>query len=256
MEANTETLRVTLIANAGLLLQYHGITLLVDGIYGREGHPFSNLSTAVWQQMLDGEKPFESVDYLLFTHTHPDHFSPSMTSTFLKRRQVKGVFLPEDGAADALTDLLLERRIPCVELSKQTDHAVYQIEPELTVRAFSTRHLDRKFWDVPHFCYLLTFGKKRVLLTADVDYTSETFSELGDLPFQAVFMNPLFFNALEHGSYFKGTLPTQSICVYHVPFSQDDTMRMRPMLARDLAAWPPEKPKAVVLCEAFQHIEW
>ena len=38
-----ERLRVTLIANAGLLLEYQGITLMLDGIYGKEGHPFSNL---------------------------------------------------------------------------------------------------------------------------------------------------------------------------------------------------------------------
>ena len=32
-----KTLRVTLVANAGLLLEYNGTTLLVDGIYGKEG---------------------------------------------------------------------------------------------------------------------------------------------------------------------------------------------------------------------------
>ena len=30
-----EKLRVTLIANAGLLLEYQGITLMLDGIYGK-----------------------------------------------------------------------------------------------------------------------------------------------------------------------------------------------------------------------------
>ena len=49
-----EKLRVTLIANAGLLLEYQGITLMMDGIYGKEGHPFSNLKPEVWQRMLAG----------------------------------------------------------------------------------------------------------------------------------------------------------------------------------------------------------
>ena len=49
-----ERLRVTLIANAGLLLEYQGITLMLDGIYGKEGHPFSNLRPEVWRRMLAG----------------------------------------------------------------------------------------------------------------------------------------------------------------------------------------------------------
>ena len=44
-----ETVHVTLIANAGVLLEYRGTTLLLDGIYGAEGHPFSNLSADVWK---------------------------------------------------------------------------------------------------------------------------------------------------------------------------------------------------------------
>ena len=86
------TLRIILIANAGLLLTYRGTTLMIDGIYGREGHPFSNLSPEVWREMLGSEDRFQKVDYLLFTHAHPDHFSPEMTGEFLRHRDVKGLF--------------------------------------------------------------------------------------------------------------------------------------------------------------------
>ena len=59
-------LKVTLTANAGLLLQYHGTTMLVDGIYGREEHAFSDLKPGVWEKMLQSEPPFEKIDFLLF----------------------------------------------------------------------------------------------------------------------------------------------------------------------------------------------
>ena len=93
------TLRITLIANAGLLMTYRGTTLMIDGIYGREGHPFSNLSPEVWREMLGSEDRFQKVDYLLFTHAHPDHFSPEMTGEFLRHRDVKGLFLPQPHTA-------------------------------------------------------------------------------------------------------------------------------------------------------------
>ena len=207
--------------------------------------------------MLAGEPPFEKIDYLLFSHAHPDHFSPEMTLEFLRRRSVKGVFLPYTRTVreSGLADYLRERRIPCVPLSEQTDHAAYRIEPEITVRAFKTKHLDKKYEHVRHFCYLISFGGKNVLFTADVDYTTEDFDTIRNLPLRAVFVNPLFFSVLRWGRYFHGQLNTQCYCIYHVPFSEDDSLRMRPVLAHDLVEWPPEKQETFVLCDAFQHID-
>jgi len=252
-----DTVHITLIANAGLLLHCRGVTLMLDGIYGREGHPFSNLRPEVWQEMLAGEPPFEQVDYLLFSHAHPDHFSPEMTMEFLKHRQVRGVFAPRCGAVErsGLESYLRESRTPCVLLSEETDHASYQIEPGIVVQAFSTRHLDRKFRQVRHFCYLLTFGEKRFFFTADVDYTQETLDMVRAVPLRAVFVNPLFFGVLRRGRFFHGELNTERICIYHVPFSEDDGMHMRPALAREMVKWPLQRPEPIVLCDAFQHID-
>lgn len=251
------TLRVTLIANAGLLLQYNGCTLMLDGIYGGEGHPFSNLSPAVWQGMLRGDPPFEKIDYLLFSHAHPDHFSAPMVREFLDHRRVKGMFMPDGRTVEksGLVTYLKETGTQCVLLSKQTDRAAYRIEPDITVQAFSTRHLDKKFQNVHHVCYLITFGEKKILFTADVDYTQETFDTIQQIPLRAVFVNPLFFGVLRRGRFFRGELNTKSICIYHVPFSGDDPMRMRPVLAHDLVEWPPERSETFVLCDAFQHID-
>ncbi len=250
-------LRVTLIANAGVLLTYDGVTLMLDGIYGHEGHPFSNLKPEVWDAMLCGRHPFEKVDYLLFSHNHPDHFSPEMAETFLSRRRVKGVFFPE-GDAPALEHFRMSLKrsgTPAVALSGGTDHAAFQIEPRICVRALKTLHLDRKFQNIPNYCYLLTFGNKNVLFTADADYIHETFAELADTHLRAVFVNPLFFNALRRGRFFRGHLDAETVCIYHVPFSGEDAMRMRPALAHDLLEWQPEHPETIVLCDAFQHID-
>lgn len=255
--AMDEAVHVTLIANAGVLLQYDGVTLMLDGVYGREGHPFSNLRPDTWSRMLRGEAPFEKLDYLLFSHAHPDHFSPDMTVELLRHRRVKGVFLPDSRsvAESGLPPYLRESGLPCVMLSAQTDHASFHIEPHISVQAFSTRHLDKKFQGVHHFCYLLTFGEKRLLFTADVDYTQETFAPVRSVPLRAVFVNPLFFSDLRRGRFFHGELNTQCFCIYHIPFSEDDGMRMRPALAHELVEWPAGKPEPLILCDAFQHIE-
>ncbi len=250
------TLRVTLVANAGLLLEYDGTTLLLDGIYGREGHPFSNLPDKAWQRMLNAEHPFEKIDYLLFTHAHPDHFSPEMTLEFLERRRVKGVFLPDTRSVreSGLIERLTQSGTPAVPLSGTTDHASYQIEPEISVHAFLTPHLDKKFAHVKHFCYLLTFGEKRLLITADADYVHEDFACLGDTRLRAVFVNPLFFSALRTGRFFHGSLNAETVCVYHIPFREDDATGMRGRLAHAYALWGTERPDALLLSEPFERL--
>ena len=60
-ESRDEKLRVTLVCNAGVLLEYRGTKVLLDSIYGPEGHPFSNLTDVTWQQMLQSCK--DNIDY-------------------------------------------------------------------------------------------------------------------------------------------------------------------------------------------------
>ncbi len=248
--------RITLVANAGILFSYRGTALMADSIYG-DGHPFSKLSPSTWDAMLQGENLFKKIDYLLFTHAHLDHFSPSKTEEFLRRRRVKGVFYPDGTGAETkkFHDFLKEARIPAVPFSKLTDQATFHVEPEISVSAFSTLHLDKKYHDVPHFCCLLTFGEEKFLLTADVDYTSETFENLKSVHFRSVIVNPLFFSALRSKRFFRGHLDTESYCVCHVPFAPDDRFQMRSQLNRDLSLWPKTNPAAFALDEPFQSIE-
>ncbi len=252
-----QALYVTLVANAGLLLEYGGAVLFLDGIYGPEGHPFSTPSAAVWQKLLSAAHPFERIDYLLFTHAHPDHLSPELTLEFLRHRRVKGVFLPDTRSVreSGLIAQLEQSGTPAVLLSAQTDRAAYQIEPDISVHAFRTAHLDKKFERVRHFCYLIAFGEKRVLFTADVDYVHEEFRQLGSEPLRAAFVTPLFFNVLRTGKFFHGALNAETICVYHVPFREDDSMEMRPRLRRDLALWDEDHPPAAVLSEPFERLK-
>lgn len=238
-----DPITLTLVANAGVLLSWRDTTLLLDGIFDGEGHPFSCPTRATLEAMRRGEPPFEKLDYLLFTHAHPDHFSPELTMDFLRERAVRGIFLPQTRSVreSGLADFLRERRIPSVFLSLQTDRAAYRIEPELTVRAFTTRHLDEKYRHVRHFCYLLSFGEKNLLFTADVDYVHETLEQVRGVPLRAAFVNPLFFSELRRRRFFRGELNAETLCVYHIPFSGEDQLHIRPTLANDAVRFPAEQ---------------
>lgn len=51
-------IRVTLLANAGVLIRYRDTALLLDGLFGRKDNPFSLCPPAAGGQ-LRGEPPFE-----------------------------------------------------------------------------------------------------------------------------------------------------------------------------------------------------
>lgn len=250
-------IRVTLLANAGVLLQYRGTFLLLDGIFGKKDNPFSELPGTCWDAMLREEPPFVRLDYLLFSHYHPDHFSPRMVQELLEHRAVKGLFFPEDGAPEVqhLSAWLRQWGVPCVPLSRKTDRAAIQIEPDISVQAFMVPHLGAEYREVPHVCYLLTFDGRRVLFTADSDYLHEDFGKLSHTPLDAVFLNPLFFQAYFNERLFHGHFDTKTLCVYHVPFREDDGMHMQDMARRMPQAAERENFRVLPLTEPMQQIE-
>ena len=251
-----DAIQVTLTANAGLLIRWRGTVLLLDALFSGDGHPFSAPTPADVRAMLDGTPPFEQVDFLLCTHAHPDHFSADLTREFLTRRTVKGVLLPEDESIrdNGLEAVIQARRVPCQMLSPHMRRGVFHPADGLTVEALRTRHLGDAYRDALHFCYRISFGGKRVLFTADADYTQETFADAAAEPLRALFVNPLFFAALRRPRFFHGTLPAERVCVYHIPFPEDDAMGMRGTTAHEALHWPGNRFPDL-LCQRFQTVE-
>lgn len=233
-----EKVKITLLANAGVLLEFRKTRLLVDGIYDGKGHCFSNLSGEQWEGLKAGTGDFSGIDYLLFTHEHGDHFSPERVMEYLDYQKPKALFLPGEGSAalHALQEKAERMQIPCVLLNEKIcRNTIFKPEAGIRIKAVPARHLDKIYWEVPHFCYLLELGEKRLFFTADADFTYETFPFLKGVLLDAVFMNPLMRHSKEGRHLFsEGMLRTKLSVVYHIPFAGDDVMQIRSIAEREM----------------------
>ncbi len=249
-------IQVTLTANAGVLLRYRDTAILLDALFSDEKQAFCSPSSETVEKILYGEPPFDRVDYLMFTHLHGDHFSEELTREFLSRRTVKGLLLPGSGKLEQsdFFNFVKETGTPCYTLTEQTLKTVFRLSPNVQVTAYRMLHLDKKYHDVPHFCYRIAFGEKKLLFTSDADYTEETFTFLGEEMLRAAFVNPLFFSDLQRRRFFRGKLSAETVVVYHLPFPEEEEALQR-MFAQALQAWPEEGPPAVVLDRQLKTIE-
>jgi L-ascorbate metabolism protein UlaG (beta-lactamase superfamily) len=249
-------IQVTLTANAGVLLRVQDTTILLDALFGDADTAYCAPSPAAKEKMLCGEPPFENVDYVMFTHLHRDHFSEEFTREFLSRHTVKGLLLPGSDKLEqsGFFGFVKETGTPCYTLTEQALKTVFRLSPDVQVTAYRTLHLDKKYHDVPHFCYRIAFGEKKLLFTSDADYTEETFAFLGEETLRAAFVNPLFFSDLQRRRFFRGSLPAETVVVYHLPFPEEEEALQR-MFAQALQTWQEEGPPAVVLDRQLKTIE-
>lgn len=242
-------LSVRLIANAGVLLCGRGVGILVDGLFREAPPPFCAPDAAVRERLLCADAPYQGVDYLFFTHEHSDHYDEQLTVEYLRRHPVRGVFLPqpEGACCGELLRVCAALSVPCRLFPRDTAETIV-LDNGVTVQIFFTRHLGAPYARIPHICLLVSFGEHKLLLTVDTDYTHETFPALAGVPLRAVFLNPLFFSALEVGKFFRGNLMAQQYLVYHIPSDTDAVgVGMRAALARSLNRWDAARGRAVRL---------
>lgn len=231
---------MTLTANTGLLLQYDNQKILLDSLYGKEGHRFSCLPLEVEKEIMDGMGIFSNIDYLVFSHNHADHLSVERLEIYLHKQKIKGLFLPEDllETEEDLITLLKEEKIPSVFFSRKfSQNGNFLFGHTFRLRAIPMKHQGEIYQNIPHFCFLITCEDQNFLLTADVDFIHEDFSYFADIPLTGIFINPLFFHSKEGQEVIQKILRPKEIFVYHIPFEQDDILAMRKMVLRDCAKW-------------------
>lgn len=251
---------ITLVANAGVLVEHGGTGLLVDGIHRQDGHPFSMVSESDLELMRLGGEPFANLDYLLFTHEHPDHFTAPLVLEHVRQRPVRGMFLPdeEQGSAELgrLFGHVREQGIFFRSLNMEPGQARhFALGYDLMVTAICARHMGPQYQDIRNYCFLLSLGGMNVLFTGDGDHVAQYYElALRNVALDAVFVNPIFYHNPAGQVIINEIFRPRQVVVYHMPFAGEDTLNLEFMVGRDLSKYARPGIRTHVLGSDNRHI--
>lgn len=259
-----DEIRAILLGNAGVLLQYNGVKLLIDGIYYDRSGFFSNVPDCMWKSLLQGQGCFRDIDYFLFSHDHSDHFDSPRITLCLAHQAPKLVVLPAEGSAStvALLTHLKRNQIPYAALPNcghggQGDcrGRVFSLEKDIFVTAIPTVHMGSQYADISHFSFLVTMGKKHILFLADAGCDESCLKRLEQEPIHSVFVTPLFFHSKTGRDVLRHILRPKRVIIYHLPFEGQDPNGYRKMAGRDQKKDQSDAWTVELFCEAGQSME-
>ncbi len=255
------TIQTILIANAGVLIEYAGTGILVDGVHHEPGHIFPRVSRSDLMNMRQGTGVFSHLDYLLFTHEHPDHFSPLYVTELIHARPIRGIVLPNcDKPSPELTLLLNHihrKRIPFWALGlKPGTMRHIELREGISVTAIGTSHMGPQYQHLAHDCLVLHLGDKNLLFTGDGAPVRDYYAPaLAGIHLDAVFVNPLFYHHPLGQKIIETLFRPRTIVIYHMPCPDQDPMRLAFMVEKSRARYERPQVKTIVFEHEKQVIE-
>ena len=218
-----EAVKVTLIANAGVLVEHKGLRYLIDGIHTNDFLEFNGVPQNVLGEMLCGFGPLADIDYLLFTHEHIDHFMAGLTQTYVQNNRVQGMVVPAEGGGRlaALKEYADFTGVECIAPAIADGESFRTTLGNAQIVVAAMRHTGAQFQDVQSCSFLLDFEGKSLLFTGDSDCVPAWFeTALAGTHTDVMFVNPLFY-LNPNGQEIIRRLAPSTVVVYHLAEVKD-----------------------------------
>lgn len=252
-------IRILLTANAGILLEIAGVRFLIDALHHSDQYPFSKVPLDLIERMNHENNSFRDVDFVLFTHNHPDHYSPGLLMDYLQHNRVRRVLLPKQSGEDIqeqeLEEFLKKTHISHWQLGlPRGQYHSYQLVRDVYLTAFGMEHTGKMFSDLDCDCILLTIKGRQILITSDCDFeNSDNYLHLNGIELDTVFINPMFFHS-EKGRSLLKRRNCNNVIVYHIPFENEDKISMRALAHQDYIKFAQEFRNVQLLCNPEQEL--
>jgi L-ascorbate metabolism protein UlaG (beta-lactamase superfamily) len=201
------SLTLTLIRNAGFLIAAHGHRVLIDALYEAAEERFPDL--------VDAGSRFDA-DLVLATHSHPDHFDPSVVARYLESHPTASFVGPRDAAVRVIAEP------PGINPGRVTGVVLERFEAAELVRSgIALTLFDLPHGGTPNVAYLIDLGGVAVFHTGDHTLSVESIATIArwglrDRGIAVVLALPVHFSSASMFARLRDLFDAEAYAPMHV----------------------------------------
>ena len=167
---------LTFLANEGVMLSAEGQKVLIDALFLKYERGYAVPADSTLAALQRARAPFDSVDLVLVTHRHGDHFHPMPVAAHL-RANPRATLVTSRQVIDSLRGYAPARALPSERLMSRTTRPGMrrrEVVSGIIVELLGLPHGGHP--RVEHLGYIVEIGGRRVLHVGDSDFSEDTFA--------------------------------------------------------------------------------
>jgi L-ascorbate metabolism protein UlaG (beta-lactamase superfamily) len=162
---------VTFIANEGVLLAGGSKRVLIDALFEKYKSDFAIAADSTQLALRTARAPFDSVNLVLVTHHHGDHFQPAPMAAHLRANSHAALLAPQQ-VVDSLRGRIAAADIGPRVMARAVARGASRRD---TVNGVPVTVLGLAHHDLQHYGYIVEIGGRRVLHVGDTDDGAKSF---------------------------------------------------------------------------------
>jgi L-ascorbate metabolism protein UlaG (beta-lactamase superfamily) len=208
---------VRYIANAGMLVSVAGRRFLIDAPIRNGIPPYATSSAAERTRLEAGRPPYDTVDAILVTHWHEDHFSAEAVAAHLSSTP-RTIFISSPEVVDRLRSAAPSLPAPRLRaVLPEPGHSVRVDIAGVPIHVLRIRHNPAARFPEQHVGFLIG-GPATVLHAGDADPTADNFALLKPLPPVDLAFLPFWYLADDTNRRFVAdAIRPRRIVAMHIP---------------------------------------
>ena len=229
--------KLTLVCNAGIVLEIGRTVIWVDVLHDDKAPRFSSVTPELADRIIDGGV-VPAPDILLYSHCHRDHYSQGLTERALAKWPNAQLILPREDFPER--QLVLE--------GEQQDFSFRGIQ----FRFGKLTHQGSDFAHIPNYGVMINTGSFRILMAGDCTVESdelETF--VGQEHVDLAILGFPWVSRPQGREIIDEVICPDRLVIFHLPFAEDNWAGLREKSAAG-AAYIHNIPDMRFLWEPFQ----
>ena len=170
VSSQADGVTVTFLANEGVLLSGGSKRVFIDALFEKYKSGFAIAADSTQLALRTARAPFDSVNLVLVTHHHGDHFQPAPIAGHLRANPLAALLAPQQ-VVDSLRGRITQDFAPRV-MARAVARGAMRRD---TVNGVPVTVLGLAHHDLQHYGYVVEIGGRRVLHVGDTDDGAKSF---------------------------------------------------------------------------------